>query len=86
MCVLLYDAVSGSLPPPLLPGAVRARDQSNMSDSFLGAAELRRADSGLDASNPRSKVAVLSEQVVDSNPYSRLMCGLRQPTAPLSGC
>ena len=70
-----------------LPSAVLARDQSNMSDSFLGAAELRRADSGLDASNPRSKVAVLSEQVVDSNPYSRLMCGLRQPTSrSLSGC
>lgn len=30
-----------------------------------------------DATNQRAKVAVLSEKVVDTNPYSRLMCAGR---------
>ena len=30
-----------------------------------------------DASNPRAKVSELSEKVVDTNPYSRLMCAGR---------
>ena len=30
-------------------------------------------------SNPRQKIAVLSEKVVDSNPYSRLMCAHDDP-------
>ena len=32
---------------------------------------------GDEASNPRAKVAELSEKVVDTNPYSRLMCAGR---------
>lgn len=31
------------------------------------------------ASNPRAKVAELSEKVVDTNPYSRLMCACSKP-------
>ena len=43
-----------------------------------------------DATNQRAKVAVLSEKVVDTNPYSRLMCAGRHrhaavpPTDPLA--
>jgi hypothetical protein len=47
-----------------------------MSDSFLSAVAERKADAPTD-SNPRQKIAVLSEKVVDSNPYSRLMCEQR---------
>ena len=35
------------------------------------------AANGDDASNPRAKVSELSEKVVDTNPYSRLMCAGR---------
>ena len=64
---------------------------NQMSTTFLNAAETRKADSpvpvGDGSANPRQKITELSEKVVDSNPYSRLMCGLRQPTSrSLSGC
>lgn len=36
----------------------------------------RMADAD-DASNPRAKVSELSSKVVDTNPYSRLMCAGR---------
>ena len=45
-----------------------------MSDSFLAMAMSRASDSASTGSNPRQKISVLSEKVVDSNPYSRLMC------------
>ena len=57
-----------------------------MSTTFLNAAETRKADSpvpvGDGSANPRQKITELSEKVVDSNPYSRLMCAHRSP--PLS--
>ena len=63
----------------------RARLQTaHMSDSFLAAAQSRSDDSPsvpVD-SNPRQKIAVLSEKVVDSNPYSRLMCAAKHALDP----
>uniref|UniRef100_A0A7S4BWL1 Ubiquitin-like modifier-activating enzyme 5 n=2 Tax=Chrysotila carterae TaxID=13221 RepID=A0A7S4BWL1_CHRCT len=48
-----------------------------MSASFLQAAERRSADAELSSmgkgSNPREKISVLSDKVIDTNPYSRLM-------------
>lgn len=45
-----------------------------MSASFLSIAAVRMEDAGsTGGSNPRQKIAQLSEKVVDSNPYSRLM-------------
>lgn len=46
-----------------------------MSGSFLAAAAVRTSDSDSTegSSNPRQKVTQLSEKVVDTNPYSRLM-------------
>ena len=55
-----------------------------MSATFLSAAAQRTADApvGDGSANPRQKITVLSEKVVDSNPYSRLMCAHR--SRPLS--
>jgi len=44
-----------------------------MSDSFLAAAALRSSEAGLPSTAGRTKIAVLSDKVVDTNPYSRLM-------------
>ena len=44
-----------------------------MSASYLEAIALREEDSNAGA-NPRKKITQLSDKVVDSNPYSRLMC------------
>ena len=52
-----------------------------MSASYLDAAALREEDSSSSGSNVRKKVAQLSDKVVDSNPYSRLMCA----TLPSAG-
>jgi len=52
-----------------------------MSDSFLSAVAERKADAPTD-SNPRQKIAVLSEKVVDSNPYSRLMALKKMGVVP----
>ena len=42
-----------------------------------GRVPVMSAANGDDASNPRAKVSELSEKVVDTNPYSRLMCAGR---------
>lgn len=51
-----------------------------MSSSFLSQAAARTEDASLAAATTapsgRQKIAVLSDKVVDSNPYSRLMCVL----------
>ena len=45
-----------------------------MSDSFLTSAQSRTADAADGgSSNPRQKIATLSDKVIDTNPYSRLM-------------
>ena len=44
-----------------------------MSSSFLNAASTRSDDSSPGGNPHRQKVTQLSEKVVDSNPYSRLM-------------
>ena len=54
-----------------------------MSESFLAAAAARSDDGptpAASATNPRGKIAVLSEKVVDTNPYSRLMCAQNSST------
>ena len=47
----------------------RARDSTSVMSSAAANED--------DASNPRAKVSELSEKVVDTNPYSRLMCAGR---------
>lgn len=52
-----------------------------MSSSYLEAAAARTVDAD-GGSNPRQKIAVLSEKVIDTNPYSRLMCALCRSELP----
>jgi len=53
-----------------------------MSASFLTAIADRTADAAAGGSNPRQKISVLSEKVVDSNPYSRLMALKKMGVVP----
>ena len=62
-----------------------------MSESFLAAAAQRSSEASIPvvpATAGRTKIAVLSDKVVDTNPYSRLMCvqwmAVRLPPLPTS--
>jgi len=64
-------------------GLLRERFPESMSSSFLAMAEERSSDSlSGTSSNPRQKISVLSEKVVDSNPYSRLMALKKMGVVP----
>ena len=54
-----------------------AKDTALQSALRRGRVPVMSAANGDDASNPRAKVSELSEKVVDTNPYSRLMCAGR---------
>ncbi|KAL1529456.1 hypothetical protein AB1Y20_000403 [Prymnesium parvum] len=53
-----------------------------MSSSYLEATSLREEDAGPPGDNPRRKIAQLSDKVVDSNPYSRLMALKKMGVCP----
>ena len=55
-------------------GSAPSEDVRDSRESEHTASRMADAD---DASNPRAKVSELSSKVVDTNPYSRLMCAGR---------